>query len=390
MTRSFAADQHSRRRGKGDPQGLDRLRNAMTQDSDQLGVIICYEGIYTRDHLDDVTDMPWWAWHGPDMDMRQEVFQRYVARHDLDCFVLRDGPTHDDRANLRIEGDGDRAWIINRTTGAREELVRPPVGGVAVPPFNDQALDRSGFDTMLGPDPDPEQFFGGRGTGAWEFSDWQRQEFPDIYLLDGVLSPLWQLTQYFGFEGAMTVPLEDPDLTRHALRRLTARQIARLPAIAARGAHGVWIEECFTDMHSPTLFAQLNVPLVAEMVSAIHDNGMQAIYYYCGNPCDRWQLLKATGADAIHVEESKKDFRIDVADASEALGPDVCLFGNLDAIGLLEQGSDDDLRREVQRQMDVGRARQGRFVLSIGSPVTPATSVQRVRRYAALAHEYGS
>jgi uroporphyrinogen-III decarboxylase len=90
------------------------------------------------------------------------------------------------------------------------------------------------------------------------------------------------------------------------------------------------------------------------------------------------------------VEESKKDFRIDIAEASEALGPDVCLFGNLDAIGLLEHGSDDDLRREVQRQMDVGRRRRGRFVLSIGSPVTPGTSVQRVRRYAALAHEYGS
>ena len=129
MTRSSAIDRNSPRRKDAHSCGLDRLRNAMTPGSDQLGVMICYEGIYTRDHLEDLTDMPWWAWHAPDMGMRQEAYRRFVAGHELDCLVLRDGPTHDERTNLRIESDGDRAWIVNCATSMREELIRPAIGG---------------------------------------------------------------------------------------------------------------------------------------------------------------------------------------------------------------------------------------------------------------------
>jgi uroporphyrinogen-III decarboxylase len=46
----------------------------------------------------------------------------------------------------------------------------------------------------------------------------------------------------------------------------------------------------------------------------------------------------------------------------------------------------EELRREVQRQLDIGR-RHGKFVMSLGSPVTPKTSVSRVREYVDLVRE---
>jgi len=53
---------------------------------------------------------------------------------------------------------------------------------------------------------------------------------------------------------------------------------------------------------------------------------------------------------------------------------------------LLPNGSVAELRVEIERQAAAGRENNGRFVMSLGSPVTPGTPVARVRRYCDLVH----
>jgi len=95
------------------------------------------------------------------------------------------------------------------------------------------------------------------------------------------------------------------------------------------------------------------------------------------------------GADALAFEESKKSFRIDIEDVVERVRGRFVVFGNLDAIGLLERGSDAELRQEISRQIAAGRRNKGRFAMSLGSPVTPGTPVGRVKLYCELVHELG-
>jgi uroporphyrinogen-III decarboxylase len=59
-----------------------------------------------------------------------------------------------------------------------------------------------------------------------------------------------------------------------------------------------------------------------------------------------------------------------------AVGPDKVLFGNLDAL-FVQNASDEDLLSEVKRQINVGGPRN--FILSLGSPMTPGTTLERVR-----------
>lgn len=77
--------------------------------------------------------------------------------------------------------------------------------------------------------------------------------------------------------------------------------------------------------------------------------------------------------------------RLDIADIAAKIDGRCVLFGNIDAIGVLQDGSEDDLRREIARQATAGRRNGNRFVLSTGSPITPGTPVERVRLYTDLA-----
>ena len=144
-----------------------------------------------------------------------------------------------------------------------------------------------------------------------------------------------------------------------------------------------------TDMIAPDTFERLHLPFVRRLVTEIRDAGLHSIYYYCGAPGDRWELLFAAGADALSLEEGKKGFQIDIEQVVERAAGRCAVLGNLDAIGVLQKGSEGELRAELARQIAAGRRNGGRFVTSIGSPVTPETPVERVRLYCELARELG-
>jgi len=64
--------------------------------------------------------------------------------------------------------------------------------------------------------------------------------------------------------------------------------------------------------------------------------------------------------------------------------PDIVLYINGIAVGVLEQGTDDELRAEIARQLAAGKRNGNRFIMSIGSPATPDTPPARVRQYCEL------
>lgn len=155
---------------------------------------------------------------------------------------------------------------------------------------------------------------------------------------------------------------------------------------ASPGAAGMWIEDCMTDMISPAAFESLNVRSLVPLVEEIRSLGMKSIHYFCGNPTGKWELILSIGADAIGLEESKKGYAIDIEDVVERVQGRATVPGNLDATGVLHDGSEAQLRAEVA----AGRWNGSRFIMSLGSPVTPATPVDRVRRYCDLVRELGS
>ena len=372
--------------------GKERIEAAFTPaGTPEIGAVICYEGIYERDHWSQLTGHPWWYTHSPSLDDQILWRRDIVARTGQDWISVPSCASRAARERQRIETHDGSAYRIDAQAGTRHRLTPPRPGGEWIEiPTRTPVPDAPGEVDALIPAAPPFDAGAFRRSGACDLADRVRAEFPDLYPLGYVTGPLWALFGIWGFEGLMTMVAERPALCRRAAERQLALALNQVQACQALGARGIWIEECYTDLISPAAFAELNVPLLRELCRAVRKLGMHAIYYYCGNPWDRMAHLLSIGADALSLEEGKKGFRIDVEDVVTAAGGRCVVFGNLDAIGLLEHGSDEELRREIRRQIAAGKRNGSRFVLSIGSPVTPRTPVGRVRRYCDIAHESGT
>ncbi len=377
--------------------GRQKIEAALSADgSREMPVVICYESIFVRDHWDELTDCPWWYAHSPDVDHQLAWRRDEIGAVGQDWFELPLGASAEERAHVAVEPDGENAVRVDRRTGERKPIRRPRVSGWApggglhsASPANPPSTAEEVDARIAVPTDDsvPDLRADGRGDLPAVLLD----EFGDLYPVRSVSTPLWNCYDLWGFGGMMEAVALCPDMVIRACERFLLRAVRSVRISAAVGARGIWIEDCLTDMISPAAFESLHVPCVRRLVDEIRALGMQSVYYYCGDPRDRWDLLFAVGADALSLEESKKGFTVDIEDVVERATGRCAVFGNLDAIGVLENASENQLIRELRRQLVPGRsaAGAGRFVMSLGSPVTPGTPVARVRRYCELAREIG-
>ncbi len=359
---------------------------------------ICYTGIFLRDHWDDLTDRPWWTQFDPDPVERAQPEIDMVGRTGMDWFRIHLCAPKGERVAQSIEIDGDAVYLVAKAAGERRELRRPPISGTlataegrkppppAVGVSDIDALDRI-IDRHWGARPyaTPERM---AEDGRFDLARELTAALGNTHFAHAhVSTPLWQATSLWGYEGLMQGLYDFPKLITYACDRILESVLAEIGWYAAAGADCIWFEECMTDMIGPVQFRTLNLPLVRRMAEAVTAAGMKSIYYYCGNPHLRWDELFDSGADALALEESKKGFDIDIAEVAARSKGRMALLGNLDAINLLPKASESDLRQEIERQCRAGAANDGRFVMSLGSPVTPDTPVRRVRTYCDLVHE---
>lgn len=377
--------------------GREKVEAALSQaGSPEIPAVICYEGVYIRDRWDDLTRYPWWYRHAPDVGRQLAWRREVVNRLGQDWIALPFVAPGAERQHVTIEERPDGVYRVDRVSGRERRLQREAVGGWFEPyaQFSRQQGilpdSREQIDCEI-PVPvrfDPREAL---DKGQDDLARALLAEFSaDVFPLAQVQAPLWSTYGRWGFEGMMVMVASRPDLVEYACQRLLVAAIRHVHAAAALGAAGIWIEDCMSDMVSPGAFARLNGQFLCALAHEIRAEGMASIHYFCGNPAGKWDLLLSTGVDALALEEGKKGFEIDIEAVVDQVRGRCALLGNLDAIHLLSHGSEEALRAEIARQIAAGRRNGSRFVMSVGSPVTPGTPPERVRLYCDVVHELGN
>jgi hypothetical protein len=353
----------------------------------EFAAVIPYEGIYFRDRWRDLSPRPWW--HQFSVDIEQQLGWRRDAAQAIGqaWFAIGTSYSTEDRANMTVEERADGVYLLDRRGGARRKMNPPRLAGIPdahetisvrppATPASQRDVERAIplFDPAL---PERVAAEGRCELAARMLADFGAGLFPQ----SSVSSPLWQCYDIWGFEWLMMALVEQRELIRCACERHLANALLGLRIAKAAGAMGIWIEECMLDMISPEDYRELALPGLRTITDAIRAAGMKSIHYFCGNPARHWDCLLDTGAYALSLEEGKKNFEIRIEDVVERVAGRMTVLGNLDAIRVLQDGTDKELECEVRRQIAAGRANGSRFILSLGSPVTPRTPVSRVRRF---------
>jgi hypothetical protein len=355
-------------------------------------VLSCYEDSFQTDHWDDLTSCPWWYEADPDLESQMRWRREAIPKTGEDWFRLPFCPSRETRERERVLERSGKVFWTDRLTGEEQELRRPPPGGwpqrgyaaPPSPPDTPEAVDRAI------PIPDENDLTWVRTEGRDALARQLLAEFGETLLPNHrSQSPLLFCADLWGFEGMMLNIATRSDLVWHACERYLVHVQRRVRRAALLGAEAIWVVDGLSDMISARDFETLSLPHLQIVMEDIRQAGLRSVFYFTGDPAGKLDLILSLGADALAFEDPKKGFAVDVVALARRVKGGCTLFGNLDAVGVLQNGTEEHLRAEVKRQLGAAALNAGRFVMSIGSPVTPGTSVQRCQLFCDLVHELG-
>jgi hypothetical protein len=203
-------------------------------------------------------------------------------------------------------------------------------------------------------------------------------------ILDTPFSSAYDL---LGFQGLMLIQHDRPALLHHVLGRYLARSKEFMSAWAAVGVHGVYVEEVFTgaDTISPSSYDEYVSPYNQAFFSHLRGLGLFPIYYMCGDAVPRLDRIAGLDVAAVAVEESKKNFRIEIDEVVDRVAGRIAVFGNVDAVRFGLNARLEDMAAEVRRQAHAGARAKG-FVVSTGSPFPLDTNPRLIDTLVTTAH----
>lgn len=189
------------------------------------------------------------------------------------------------------------------------------------------------------------------------------------YLIEGRGSRQYEHTKalMYGDEGAWNA----------LLAKIVRAQVGYLNRQVEAGCQVIQIFDSWIGALSPADYRRYVLPHVARLIAGV-SAGTPVIHFGTGT-ATLLVDMKAAGGDVIGL-----DWRVELGQAWDALGPDVSVMGNLDPLTLLAPPA--VLERETRRILAEARGRNG-HIFNLGHGVLPQTPVDQVVRLVNLVHE---
>jgi len=204
-------------------------------------------------------------------------------------------------------------------------------------------------------------------------------------------TPFSEAYDVLGFMGLMVIQRKQPKLFHYLLERQLEVTKKMMEVWAEVGIHGVYVEEVFTgaDIISPRAYDEFVFAYNQPYFKHMSDLGLLPIHYVCGDVIPRLEQIAQLDIAAVAVEESKKNFVIELEEVVQQVAGRVAVLGNIDAVRFGQAASLDDMAAEANRQLRIGQDAQG-FLLSTGSPFPLDTNPRLIDTMIATAHAFTS
>ena len=208
-----------------------------------------------------------------------------------------------------------------------------------------------------------------------------REKYPDVFIVVNEGNPICSVLDphgIIGFERGLIALKENPGFMAELTYKLYEVVLPRMRALKAAGADGYIGSEtyCSCDLISPETYKDIIYPAQKYFYTETKNTGLYPFVYYCGEVLPILDYICELGADALLVEESKKNFRLEISEIYKKIGGRMTLFGNLDSVDILQKGTKEDVRKETVRQ--ISTCGNGKFIMANGCPISFSTPIANV------------
>jgi hypothetical protein len=185
-------------------------------------------------------------------------------------------------------------------------------------------------------------------------------------------------TGYLGFEMGLIAFHDYPVTMKYLLERCYEEQLEWAKAYAMAGVNGYIISESYIspDLVNPGIYRKFMKDIHKDYFKEIDNMGLIPICMFWGDVNQILEDLTEVNIKALMVEESKKGFELDIKEIRGRIGDKVCVFGNLDSISLLHNGTPGEVRDEVIAQV---QGAKNNFIIANGSPITSGTPKANIK-----------
>ncbi len=336
--------------------------------------------------------------HDEDTHFRaQALYQSYgVFKAWPDWIEVRPGPSRAWSERTEIVLRNGLLLYEDKSSGRRVPMLAAPLprGDASLNTINPSSVDLWDVSEQLQTEADVNARLRIMTTDEWlargDFDLPKRviADYGDRYLISTILdTPFCSAYDLLGFHGLMLIQHDRPALFHYMLQRRLAQGKEIIGAWAAAGVPSVYVEEVFTgaDMISPGNYDEYVFTYNQAFFSHMRALGLIPIYYLCGDAIPRLDRIIQLDVAAVAVEESKKNFRVEIEDVVERAAGKVTVFGNVDAVRFGLHGQLEEMAAEVRRQARIGASARG-FVVSTGSPFPLDTNTRLIDTLITTAH----
>jgi MtaA/CmuA family methyltransferase len=191
-------------------------------------------------------------------------------------------------------------------------------------------------------------------------------------------SPFSLACQAMGMAEIMSKIYEDPPFIDALLHTCLHHALAYGQAMQECGAHMLSTGDSPAGLLGPKLYGSLALPAEQELFRRLDVGGDAFLsLHICG---DSMSLLPQMAGCGAHVLEI--DHQVQPTDAAKAIGDTVALWGNVDPVEILRNGTQDRVAKEAEALLDaVNRGGLRRFVLGSGCVLAPDTPPANIHAF---------
>jgi uroporphyrinogen decarboxylase len=191
------------------------------------------------------------------------------------------------------------------------------------------------------------------------------------YLIEGGSSRDFYATKSFMYQ--------DPAAFHRLMETLAVALEAFLRAQVGAGVDAIQIFDTWAMILSPADYREFVLPHMQRLVAGVKNEGVPTIHFSLGTST-LLDAMEQMGVDVLSL-----DWKIDIGEARERLGPNRAVQGNLDPFALFQEPA--RLEESVLRVLEKG-ARWPGYIFNLGHGVNPKTPVENMQRLVEVVHSF--